>query len=93
MKKKTGFDNSINCIDDEKKEEEKNAENYKKEINNENTISNNNALKVNKKRVNKIASISSNFSVINFNETLNLAINKNDSFINSIVNEMDKVKN
>lgn len=93
LKKKTGFAISINYIEDEKKEKEKNAENYKKEINDENTISNNNALKVNKKRVNKIASISSNFSAINLNETMNLATNKNDSFINSIVNEMDKVKN
>ena len=47
----------------------------------------------NKKRVSKFNSLSSNFSNINSNEPLNLAVNKNDSLIYSIVSEMSNSKN
>lgn len=87
--KQSGLTISINYINDVKKEEAKNDQNYTKEK----SISNDKALKPNKKRVVKISSISSNFSNINFSEPLNLAMNKNDSFIYSIVNEIGKVKN
>ena len=52
----------------------------------------NNGLKLKKKAI-KINSITSNFSNINSNEPLNLAINKNDSLIYSIVSEMSNVQN
>jgi hypothetical protein len=41
----------------------------------------------------KMSSIISNFSNIQFKESLNLAVNKNDSFISSIIKEMVRVKN
>jgi len=47
----------------------------------------------NKKRVSKFNSLNSNFSNINSNEPLNLAVNKNDSLIYSIVSEMSNSKN
>ena len=47
----------------------------------------------NKKRVSKFNSLSSNFSNINSNEPLNLAVNKNDSLIYSIVSEMSNYQN
>ena len=50
-------------------------------------------LHVDKKRVTKLSSINSTFSNIQSKEPLNLAVNKNDSFIHSIINEMVKVKN
>ena len=48
---------------------------------------------VNKNKIKPLSSISSNFSNIKTNEPLNLLINKNDSFIHSIVSEMGKIKN
>ena len=50
-------------------------------------------LVVDKKKVAKLSSINSTFSNIQCKEPLNLAVNKNDSFIHSIINEMVKVKN
>jgi len=47
----------------------------------------------NKKKVVKLNSISSNYSNINSIEPLNLAINKNDSLIFSIISEMSNVNN
>ena len=47
----------------------------------------------NKKRVSKFNSLNSNFSNINSNEPLNLAVNKNDSLIYSIVSEMSNYQN
>ena len=47
---------------------------------------------INKKIVNKFNSIQSAVSKINSNEPLNLAVNKNDSLIISIVNEITKDK-
>ena len=43
---------------------------------------------VNKNKIKPLSSISSNFSNIKKSEPLNLLINKNDSVIHSIVNEM-----
>ena len=48
---------------------------------------------VDKRKVAKLSSINSTFSNIQCKEPLNLAINKNDSFIYSLINEMVKVKN
>jgi inactivated superfamily I helicase len=53
-----------------------------------NKIKYENKLSVNKKRIVPFNSISSNFSNIKVSEPLNLAVNKNDSLIHSIVNEM-----
>ena len=53
-----------------------------------NKIKYENKLRVNKKRIVPFNSISSNFSNIKVSEPLNLAVNKNDSLIHSIVNEM-----
>ena len=50
----------------------------------------NNLLNINKKAVSKYNSISSNYSNIVANSPKNLAMNKNDSFIFSIVSEMTK---
>ena len=50
-------------------------------------------LYVDKRKVAKFSSINSTFSNIQSKEPLNLAVNKNDSFINSIIDEMVKVKN
>ena len=85
VKKKSGLILSINYVDEDKK-----GKNYEKKIANLNSISNDNALKRNKKRIVKLSSISSNFSNINCSEPLNLIMNKNDSFIHSILNEMGK---
>ena len=43
---------------------------------------------VNKNKIKPLSSIASNFSNIKASEPLNLLINKNDSVIHSIVNEM-----
>ena len=65
--------------------------NYVDDINNnENKCVN---LKKLKKKAIKFNSITSNFSNINANEPLNLAMNKDDSLIYSIVTEMSSVKN
>ena len=50
-------------------------------------------LVVDKRKVTKLSSINSVFSNIQTKEPLNLAVNKNDSFINSIINEMVEVTN
>jgi hypothetical protein len=50
-------------------------------------------LYVDKRKVAKFSSINSTFSNIQKQEPLNLIVNKNDSFINSIIDEMVKVKN
>ena len=50
-------------------------------------------LVVDKRKVSKLSSINSVFSNIQTKEPLNLAVNKNDSFINSIINEMVEVTN
>mgnify|MGYP003571447023 CR=1 FL=1 len=49
--------------------------------------------KVDKRKVNKLSSITSNFSNIQCKEPLNLAISNNDSFIHSIINELVELKN
>ena len=50
-------------------------------------------LVVDKRKVTKLSSINSVFSNIQTKEPLNLVVNKNDSFINSIINEMVEVTN
>ena len=50
-------------------------------------------LYVDKTKVSKLSSINSTYSNIQTKEPLNLIVNKNDSFINSIINEMAKIKN
>jgi hypothetical protein len=50
-------------------------------------------LYIDKRRVVKLSSINSTFSNIQGKEPLNLVVNKNDSFIQSFINEMVKVKN
>jgi hypothetical protein len=50
-------------------------------------------LYIDKRKVVKLSSINSVFSNIQSKEPLNLAVNKNDSFIQSFINEMVKVKN
>ena len=50
-------------------------------------------LYVDKSKITKLNSINSTFSNIQSKEPLNLAVNQNDSFINSIINEIGKVKN
>ena len=45
-------------------------------------------VKIDKRKVSKLSSINSTFSNIQCKEPLNLAINNNDSFIHSIINEM-----
>ena len=44
--------------------------------------------KIDKRKINKLSSITSYFSNIQFKEPLDLAISNNDSFIHSIINEM-----
>ena len=46
-----------------------------------------------RKSLKKMNSIISNFSDIQIKESLNLVLNTNDSFINTIINEMVRVKN
>ena len=50
-------------------------------------------VKIDKRKVSKLSSINSNFSNIQCKEPLNLAFNKNDSFIHFIINEMVTIKN
>ena len=50
-------------------------------------------LYIDKRKVVKLSSINSIFSNIQSKEPLNLVVNKNDSFIQSFINEMVKVKN
>ena len=50
-------------------------------------------LYVDKTKVSKLSLINSTYSNIQTKEPLNLIVNKNDSFINSIINEMAKIKN
>lgn len=50
-------------------------------------------LKIDKREVSKLSSINSTFSNIQSKESLNLAINNNDSFIHFIINEMVAIKN
>ena len=46
-----------------------------------------------KRKYLKMNSFNSNFSNIKIKESLNLVLNTNDSFINSIINEMVRIKN
>ena len=48
-------------------------------------------VKIDKRKVSKLSSINSNFSNIQC-KPLNLAFNKNDSFIHFIINEMVAIK-
>ena len=50
-------------------------------------------LYVDKRRATKLSSINSTYSNIQCKSPLNLAVNKNDSFIHCIINEMAKEKN
>ena len=50
-------------------------------------------LYVDKRRVTKLSSINSTYSNIQCKSPMNLAMNKNDSFIHGIINEMAKEKN
>lgn len=92
-KTKAGIIVTINYIDDKKNDENSDININKNKISKLSSISNKINFKPDKKKVSKLISISSNFSNIKFNEPLNLAMNKNDSFIHSIVNEMKKDKN
>ena len=77
LKQKTGMQITINYANDSN--------------NNNNKIISNTA--VNKNKIKPLSSISSNFSNIKESEPLNILINKNDSVIHSIINEMGKIKN
>ena len=50
-------------------------------------------LYVDKRKVSKLSSINSTYSNIQCKSPMNLAVNKNDSFIHCIINEMAKEKN
>ena len=105
VKRRSISENAIIRVKPQKKEEKvkNSAKNLKKSTNmvinidyvedinnNENKFLNMNKLK---KRAIKFNSITSNCSNIKSNEPLNLAMNKDDSFIFSIVSEMSSVKN
>ena len=94
---------SHNALDSlTKQKTSENLKDYPK-LSSENTLpdknlkSKNNLGKLNldtyKRKSLKMSSIISNFSNIQIKDSLNLIVNKNDSFINSIINEMTRVKN
>ena len=94
---------SHNALDSlTKQKTSENLKDYPK-LSSENTLpdknlkSKNNLGKLNldtyKRKSIKMSSIISNFSNIQIKDSLNLIVNKNDSFINSIINEMVRVKN
>ena len=91
---------SHNALDSlAKQKTSENLKDYPK-LSSENTLPDKNLKSKNQLNLNtyqrksvKMSSIISNFSNIQIKESLNLIVNKNDSFINSIINEMVRVKN
>jgi hypothetical protein len=91
---------SHNALDSlTKQKTSENLKDYPK-LSSENTLPDKNLKSKNQLNLNtyqrksvKMSSIISNFSNIQIKESLNLIVNKNDSFINSIINEMVRVKN
>ena len=91
---------SHNALDSlAKQKTSENLKDYPK-LSSENTLPDKNLKSKNQLNLNtyqrksvKMSSIISNFSNIQIKESLNLIVNKNDSFIDSIINEMVRVKN